>query len=189
MGYMDMGGSRMVTLKKLDYQYAGDIQRYASDREVSMYTHMPYPYPGDGAVQFIENSIRKREEGNFVNFAITLDGKFIGIVGLTIIKEDAKGRTAEIGYWIGKPFWHKGMATEAVKAMLHYGFEKMNVSVVIAQCLERNIGSYRVMEKNHFRYAGKQKNNGLTSKWSNDEYILRYELSKEAWQAVQSGNK
>jgi len=85
-----------------------------------------------------------------------------------------EGRVAEIDHGIGKPFWHKGIATEAVKAMFCYGFEKVNRSLVIGQCLEKNIGSSRVMEKNHFIYAGKQKNNGLTSQWNDDVYILRY---------------
>lgn len=170
----------MVNLETLQDKYADEIQRYASDREVCMYTHMPYPYPEGGAIEFIERSIKKCADGNFINFAITFDGKFAGIISLTIISDSNMNNVAELAYWVGKPLWNKGITTEAVKLILQYGFERMDLKKVIARCLERNIGSYRVMEKNNFKFIDKKPNDEL-SQWDNNEYILKYELLKKDW--------
>lgn len=67
-------------IRKAKNKYADEIQRYASDMEVSMYTHIPHPYPQGEAMTFIKQSIKKCLDGKFMNFVITFKGKFAGII-------------------------------------------------------------------------------------------------------------
>jgi [ribosomal protein S5]-alanine N-acetyltransferase len=59
-------------------------------------------------------------------------------------KDNLKG---ELGYWIGRPFWGKGFATEAVKSMMLFGFEALELNKIWASALSRNIGSTTVLQK------------------------------------------
>lgn len=126
--------------------------------------------------------IQKYVSDKDVSFAITFHEIFVGIISLTRISD--KDEVAELSYWIGKPFWNKGITTEAVKLILKYGFERMDLKKILARCLERNIGSYRVMEKNNFKFVDRRFNDELTQ-WDDSEYIFKYELLKKDW-GVQS---
>lgn len=61
---------------------------------------------------------------------------------------------AELGYWIGEPFWNKGLMTEAIAAVVKFGFEKLQLSVIHATCHEENAGSIAVLAKNNFLLSG-----------------------------------
>ena len=63
-------------------------------------------------------------------------------------------RTAEIGYVLHREYWGMGLMTEAVKCILQFGFERMDLVRIQAICLPENIGSYRVMEKAGMQYEG-----------------------------------
>ncbi len=86
-------------------------------------------------------------------FAVTLksSGEFIGVAGLTAHRKDSK---AEIAYWVGREFWGGGFASEAARAVMHYGFTGMNLNRVFGNCLSRNVGSARVMLKIGMRKEG-----------------------------------
>ena len=78
---------------------------------------IPHPYSEEMAVDWIE-SLQEGEEG--VAFAVDLGGDLIGCVGYRATEKDH----AEMGYWIGKPYWGMGYATEAARALILYAFEK-----------------------------------------------------------------
>ncbi|GGN51543.1 GNAT family N-acetyltransferase [Oceanobacillus indicireducens] len=63
-------------------------------------------------------------------------------------------RVAEIGYVLHCDYWGKGLMTEAVKRVIQFGFEQMNLVLIEAVCLPENVGSYRVMEKAGLQYEG-----------------------------------
>lgn len=108
---------------------------------------MPYPYYRDDAISFIEYC---REEDPQVTFAIEYKGCFVGCVGL-VLQTDIYRLNAEIGYWIGEPFWGKGIATEAVKLASDYAFKKLNLNRLYAGVFESNAASQRVLEKAGFK--------------------------------------
>ena len=89
-------------------------------------------------------------------FAITLKGmdKVIGTISL--YKENARKSTdaLELGFCLNKDYRGLGIMSEAVDAMLHYAFEKLNAPIVISCCQVENVRSKNVLEKNHFRYEG-----------------------------------
>lgn len=88
------------------------------------------------------------EKGDWVNFAITdiSRGLLIGSVGLDF-DLDRSEKAAEIMYWIGKPYWGRGYATEAARAVIGYGFERLYLRRIYARYLVRNPASGRVLEK------------------------------------------
>lgn len=62
------------------------------------------------------------------------------------------GREAEIGYWIGKPYWGQGLAPEAVEALLERSFNVLGLDAVWCDHYDENLKSRRVIEKCGFRY-------------------------------------
>jgi len=60
----------------------------------------------------------------------------------------------EIAYALSRKYWRKGLMTEAVKEVIKFGFEKMNLNRIYARCFPENIGSYRVMEKAEMQFEG-----------------------------------
>jgi RimJ/RimL family protein N-acetyltransferase len=84
------------------------------------------------------------------NFAVLKDGEIIGGVGY-IPKDDVYKFTAEIGYWIGEPYWGQGLATEAIRLLIKKIREQSPLIVrVYAEVFDYNKASMRVLEKNGF---------------------------------------
>lgn len=83
---------------------------------------------------------------NQLNLAIEVEGKAVGGIGL-ILKEDVYKQSAEIGYWLGEPFWNRGIITEAVKIVSDYAFSQYAICRLYAGIFEYNKGSMRVLEK------------------------------------------
>ena len=108
---------------------------------------LPYPYTIDDAIFFI--NLTKKENPQ-MSFAIEFDGEFCGMVGL-MAQLDIYRKTAEIGYWLGEPFWNKGIATTAVAMVTEYGFKELDLVRIHTGIFEYNIGSMKVLEKNGYK--------------------------------------
>ncbi|MDV2481084.1 GNAT family N-acetyltransferase [Methanoculleus sp. Wushi-C6] len=125
---------------------APEVQRLAGDYAVSATTLLPYPYP-DGLAEVWIASLREgAERGDAAAFAVTLarGGDLIGGVRLQIDAEHSRG---ELGFWIAQACWGRGYATEAVGAVIGYGFSALGLHRVHAIHFSRNPASGRVMEK------------------------------------------
>ena len=108
---------------------------------------LPHPYTVKHAEDFI--SFCKHQKPQQV-FAIQYGKNLAGSIGLEL-KEDVYKCTAEIGYWIGEPYWGKGIASEAVRQLVHYGFESFSQVIrIYAEVFEFNLASMKVLEKNGF---------------------------------------
>jgi ribosomal-protein-alanine N-acetyltransferase len=145
---------------------APDIKRLINTREVALNTlRIPHPYPDGEAERWISTHEEGREKGDHV-FAVTLRAskEFIGTVGLHL-KPDHD--MAEIGYWIGVPYWGHGYATEAAGAVLSFGFETLSLNRIYAMHFTRNAASGRVLQKLGMRHEGTLRQH--TKKWG--EYI------------------
>jgi RimJ/RimL family protein N-acetyltransferase len=148
-----------LVLRPLTIDDAADVQRYASAYEIAANTlSIPHPYPVGGAEEWIRN-----HEGE--TFAIALrEGDFIGTIGLRIKPDDNR---AELGYWIGVPYWGHGYAAEAARAMLAHGFDTLHLNRIFASHFSRNPASGRVLEKIGMKYEGTRRQHHR--KW--DEYL------------------
>src|SRR3954452_17831367 len=119
------------------------VQRLASAREVAESTLLiPHPYPEGAAAEWIEGH---DDTSNNHIFAITLrDGEVMGAIGLHV---DRNHDRAEIGYWIGVPYWSRGYVTEAASAVVRYVFDDLGLNRVFAFHFTRNPASGRVLQK------------------------------------------
>jgi RimJ/RimL family protein N-acetyltransferase len=93
-------------------------------------------------------------EAEPVNFAIANNEKAIGGVGLTL-QRGARRQTAEIGYWLGEPFWGQGIATETVRAFTDFAFSRFDLRRLQAYVFDWNAASIRVLEKANYAYEGR----------------------------------
>ena len=155
--------------------HAPAVQRLASDARIAATTMLPHPYPEDGAVTFIAEAMRARKAGEAYSFAVLVDDELVGSCGL---KEVHDGQ-ADLGYWIGVPYWGRGYASEAARLVTAFGFEALGLVRITAHALERNPASSRVLEKVGFRLVGRVPN--PIAKWHPDDVIRRYALDRSAW--------
>lgn len=110
----------------------------------------PHPYSEKDAESFIKT---QDEDDLKDNFAIECNGDFCGAIGL-ILEQDVYRKSAEIGYWVGEPYWGKGVATRAVDLLARYAFDELGLVRLYAGVFEYNRGSMRVLEKNGFIKEG-----------------------------------
>ena len=79
--------------------------------------------------------------------------RVIGAITFSLIRR-GPSQTANLGYWIGAPFARQGYMSEAIQAMVHHAFVKMDLSRIEAGCLPENAPSRATLEKNGFKYEG-----------------------------------
>jgi ribosomal-protein-alanine N-acetyltransferase len=118
--------------------------------------NIPFPYTEADADWWISRvQTATKENGVATSLAIRgASGFLIGGIGFDQFKigQDHK---AELGYWLAKPFWGKGVTTSAVHAVCQWGFSDLGLKRIHAHVFEGNMGSQRVLEKNGFQLEGK----------------------------------
>lgn len=134
---------------------APDIQRYANHPEVARNTlSLPHPYPEGAAEEFLRQVVLPGwEQGTDFVFAITRrdDGAFMGVMG---VHPQPQHHRAEVGYWVGAPFWSQGYATEALRRVIQFGFEELVLNRMHASYFTFNPASRRVMDKAGMTFEG-----------------------------------
>ena len=153
--------SRLL-LRPLVGSDAPDVQRLAGDRAVAATTlNIPHPYEDGMAEEWIESQTREFEKQTVVTFGVVHreSGALVGACGLILNLEHSH---AEMGYWIGKPHWGQGYATEAAQALLEYGWE-LGLHRVTARCFRGNPASGRVLQKIGMEYEGRLRDHA--KKW------------------------
>jgi len=115
----------------------------------NMVARMPHPYTVADAADFVRRT-RAGAIGKCV-YAITKadNGAFLGCCG---IEPHEDGRTVELGYWLGEPFWNQGYATEAAHALIDMVFRTRDIEQIDARCRVMNIPSRRVIQKCGFQF-------------------------------------
>jgi RimJ/RimL family protein N-acetyltransferase len=123
------------------------IAALANDRRIAANTaRIPHPYVVEDAEQFIA-AVNKRE--GEACFTVTLDGALIGVCSVDL-REDGP----EMGYWLGVPYWGRGFATEAARALIDYAFGDLEHETLISGARVSNPASRRVLEKCGFQWTG-----------------------------------
>jgi len=126
------------------------ITKLAGDYAVaSMTSVMPHPYAEADARQFIAQAGRQ-DAALERTFAVEHDGEAIGCLGF----HRAPGRPLEFGYWIGRPFWGRGFATEAAAGALYWASEDWGRRAIVSGHFADNPASASVLIKSGFLYTG-----------------------------------
>ena len=129
------------------------LAKYANNRNVwiNLKDVFPHPYTMENAAWWVQS---QQDCDPPTEFAIADAGEAIGAIGLRV-QADIHRRSAEIGYWLGEPFWGRGIATECVRALTEYAFERFDLARIQAMVYEWNPASARVLEKCGFTLEGR----------------------------------
>lgn len=168
-----------LVLRPFTLADAPEVQRLAGDRDIASTTlHVPHPYKDGMAEQWIGTHQERYEKGELLSFAIVLRATkaLIGAISLQINQQHGH---AEIGYWIGKPFWNHSYCTEAAQAVVQYGFAIVGVNRVYATYMTRNPASGRVIQKIGMTYEGRLKQH--IKKWEVFEDVEIYGILRSEW--------
>jgi [ribosomal protein S5]-alanine N-acetyltransferase len=127
---------------------ADAVQRYANNRNIALNLRNIFPHPStlENAHAFLRHVT---SETPATTFAISLPSEAIGCIGLQMGR-DVHGKTAELGYWLGEPFWGRGIMTEAVAAFTRWAFATFDLARIYAEPFANNPASARVLEKAGF---------------------------------------
>jgi len=168
-----------LILRPLVLSDASEVQRLAGDRDIaSTIVNIPHPYEDGMAEEWISSHQERFDRGKLVNFAITrrVKGVLIGCVDLTIAKSFER---AELGYWIGKPYWNQGYCTEAAQAVLKHAFKVLGLNRIYATYFTRNPASGRVMQKIGMKYEGCLRQH--VKKWGRFEDLKSYGILRSEY--------
>jgi [ribosomal protein S5]-alanine N-acetyltransferase len=133
---------------------------------------IPHPYEERHAREFLLSQAKENELRLIIR--LRSDGRLCGGIGL---HPDNQHQRAEIGYWIGVPFWGNGYATEAARAVVCYGFEQLKFNRISAAHFAGNAASGRVLQKIGMQYEGRMRQ--AIRKWHKFIDLERYAILRE----------
>src|SRR5262245_59279986 len=125
------------------------LVEHLNDREIhSRLLHVPHPYTVKDADEWLERVAKNtQQQGQPVNFAIReRDATLIGGIGYNDI-EVGKSHRAELGYWLAKSHWGRGIMADVVRRYCRHGFEQLGLAKITAHAFIDNPASARVLEK------------------------------------------
>ena len=125
------------------------LVKYADNYEIAknMTNQFPHPYKKENGLTFIEFATKNSP---IHIFAIDIHGEAVGGIGIHP-QSDIQCKNAELGYWLGEPFWSKGILSRAIPQILDFAFKTYDITRVYARPFGTNIASQKVLEKNGFK--------------------------------------
>lgn len=141
-----------VVLRKFRKSDAPRLVELANNEKISrnLTDAFPCPYTLPDAENFLSKIL---DQGIPAVFAIEYNGEYVGNIGLHE-RQDVYRKTADIGYFLGEPYWNKGIMTIAVNLITNYGFSKLGLARIQTGIFEYNIPSMKVLEKCGFLKEG-----------------------------------
>jgi ribosomal-protein-alanine N-acetyltransferase len=143
------------------------FENWASDDNVSKY--LTWPTHTDPAItQWVVNDwVSSYEKADFYQWAIEFEGNIIGSISVVDYREDIARAT--IGYCIGRKWWHKGIMSESLKAVMDYLFDEIGFNCIEACHDPNNPNSGKVMAKCGMKYEGTHRQSGRNNQGICDE--------------------
>jgi RimJ/RimL family protein N-acetyltransferase len=129
------------------------LVKYANNQNIAknLTDKFPFPYTEKNGRTFIEYAMK---DYPIHIFAIDIEGQAVGGIGIHP-QEDIYRKNAELGYWLGEPFWGQGIISSAIKQIVNFAFETYDIDRVFARPFGTNIPSQIVLEKNNFILEGR----------------------------------
>ena len=116
---------------------------------------LPFPYTEQDAKEYIIATLSANEDDTFA-YAITLDDRAIGSIG-AFRQGNIHRQTAELGYYLAKEYWGRGIMTDAIRQLCGHIFETTDILRIYAEPFSYNAGSRRALEKAGFTREGTMK--------------------------------
>jgi RimJ/RimL family protein N-acetyltransferase len=160
---------RTCLLRPLVASDAASLAAHADDRDVwlNLRDRFPHPYTVHDAATYIAAMAPSSRP---ISFGIIVEGEAAGTIGL-VPGEDIARATAEIGYWLGRRFWGRGVITEAVRATTRYAFAELGLHRVFAVPFVHNTASSRVLEKAGYVREGRMRRSALKAGEVLDQWL------------------
>lgn len=165
-----------LVLRPFELSDASKVQELAGNIEVARTTlSIPYPYPDGAAEAWITACNKGTYDSNGFPYALINkdDNSLIGCMSINIEKPHKRG---ELSYWLGRPFWGNGYATEAAVKLVHFGFEELELNKIWASAMSKNPASFNVMKKIGMKFEGEFKQHIL--KWDEFEDVVFFGMTK-----------
>jgi len=157
-----------------------DIVRLIGAREIAATTlRIPHPYTEADARALLRKFAKEKPPTHF-GIYLRGTGEYCGGVGLTIDKDHDR---AEIGYWIGLPYWNRGIASEAAREVVRFGFETLGLNRIFATCYVGNGASAKILGKLGMKYEGCSRQH--VKKWGQYKDVDNFGLLAGEWKAAQ----
>jgi len=168
---------KTCTVRNWEWRDRDAIVRYANNRKVSinLRDRFPYPYTARDARNWLDMVVDAKP---VTNFAIDVREEAVGGIGFTP-QHDVERRSAEIGYWLGEPFWGRGIATEALITVTEYAFANFDLCRLYAHVFDWNAASARVLEKAGYTFEGRLKKSVTKDGQTIDQLMYAIILEKE----------
>ncbi len=146
--------SERLVLRQMTIRDAGDVFDYARDPEVARFTIWDAHRSVDDSRAFLTSVIRGYAQREVATWGVVhrTEGRLIGTCGYN--GWNRVHCRAELGYAFSRKFWNQGLATEAVRALIKFGFNRLSFNRIEAFCVPENLASARVMEKVGMVYEG-----------------------------------
>jgi ribosomal-protein-alanine N-acetyltransferase len=146
--------SERLILRRMTMDDAGDVFDYARDPEVARFTIWDAHRTIQDTEAFIASVIEGYARRDVATWGVVhrAEGRLIGTCGYN--GWNRVHSRAELGYAFGRGYWNRGLATEAVQALIGFGFTRVNFNRIEAFCVPENVASARVMEKAGMVYEG-----------------------------------
>ena len=148
-----------VSLRPLELSDKTQLAHLANNKKIwdNVRNRFPHPYSEKNAEEFIQLQNEKNAEKVF---AIEYNGKLCGLIGL-ILQQDVYRKSVEIGYWLGEPFWGKGIATKAVGLIASHAFEDLGSMRILRGCsntiFDESVGKKRISKGGYCQKSRIQK--------------------------------
>lgn len=169
-----------VALRALRPMDAASIYRYLNDSRVNRWLpRVPKPYRVDDAHAWVRVTRKMAEAGTDFHFGIELreSGEIVGMIGLNGIQTE--DRIAEVGYWLGRPYWRQGLMEEALRLIVRFAFGPLRLHRLFGIVVPSNVGSAALLEKVGFQREVVAREKRRTGRGYVDEHV--YGLLKEEY--------
>lgn len=146
--------SERLLLRPITIEDAEDIYEYATDKDVAEFVIWDVHKNKQETLDFINVALNQFSQKQSITWGLELksEKKIIGTIAFVNVYLNHE--CAEVGYALSKKYWNRGFVTEAIKAVIKYGFDELSLNRIEAHCEEANIGSWKVMEKAGMKYEG-----------------------------------
>jgi len=157
-----------------------EVHKYASDPEVSHYMDWGPNTLNETAV-FVKGAVDSQRENPRIKFELAVEHPLHGLIGgCGIYINNVNNKIAEIGYCLNRSSWGKGYGTEVAASLIEFGFKDLKMHRIAATCDPKNIGSWKIMEKNGMTREGILRENKIIRGNWHDSYI--YSILEHEWQ-------
>ena len=163
---LDLGTCGVRSFREAD---AAELALHANNRKVwlQLRDQFPHPYTIDDARNFISLARGGRPE---TMFTITVSDVAVGGIGAKL-RDDVERCSAEVGYWLGEPYWGRGIMTRSLAAFTRFAFTAYDLERLYAVPYASNTASCRVLQKAGYRLEGRMRRSAIKDGKVQDQFL------------------